>query len=547
MRNGYAGRMVALLLGLVWVPCSVSPLSAGVTADWPQTRAERSNFQETSTYEDVIDFMHALQRHDEFQIEYIGETTEGRRIPLAVMSRPPMRDPSQARRSGRPIIFIQGNIHAGEVEGKEAAQSLMRRLLQEGKQLEQAVFLILPIYNIDGNERFGPVEKNRPGQGGPPLVGVRPNAQGLDLNRDAIKADSPEMRALLEQVYNKWDPDVIMDLHTTNGTRHGYELTYSPPLNPNTESEVLAFTRDRLLPSVRNELRKRWQMETFDYGNAATRDGQRRWETFSEEGRYITNYAGLRNRIGILSEATSYLSFQDRIVATERFVDAVLEELLKRREEVVRLTRQADAHVADSLPGSRLGVRFELAARGVEDVLLERPAPEGQPRRTGRPTDLEAVPLPVYDRFRTVKESEVPHAYLVPASQAATIELLLRHGIIVEALREPWRGSANVFTISEHVVADRPFQNRRLTRLEGEFRGSDVQAEAGWVLVRTAQPLGVLAFHILEPEGLDGAAAWGFIHDLGADRLYPVYKVMNPLHVPTERMRPGSARDETGR
>lgn len=483
---------------------------------WPQTRAERSNYAETSRYADVVQFLHTLQQNGApIRITSMGKSTEGRDMPLVVASRPLMT-PQQAARSGRPILYIQGNIHAGEVEGKEASLHLLRKWCQEKNGvLDRAVVLVAPIYNADGNEKFGPVARNRPGQDGPAEVGVRPNGQGLDLNRDCMKARSPEMQGVLRHVYGTWDPHVVIDLHTTNGTRHGYELTYSSPLNPNTDPGILRFSRDELMPRVRRTLRQRQRMETFDYGNAQ----RNAWHTFGEEGRYVTNYAGLRGRIGVLSEATTYLSFKDRVVATERFVQATVDELLRNSKRVVELCRQADAR---PLP-KELGVRFEAASRGDEEVLLERPQ---QPRPTGRPKDLVKVKMPIYDRFRAARSATVPAAYVFPAEETEALALLQRHGIQVERLAGDATVNAERFLVGEVVQSNQPFQGGRLVRLEGAFKPSTETLPAGSLLVRTAQPLGVLAFQLLEPEGLDGVVAWEFLKTLPeVGKPFPILKL----------------------
>ena len=273
------------------------------TDGWPQTRAERTDYRETSTYQDVIGFIESLQRKGApITVEYIGTSKEGRRMPLVIAAHPMVASPADARRSGKPIIYIQANIHAGEVEGKEAAQAILRRACQEGPGglLDKVILLFDPIYNIDGNEKFGPQAKNRPEQNGPEMVGLRTSGEGFDLNRDGMKAESIEFRAVLDRIWNRWDPDVMMDLHTTDGTRHGYDLTYSPPMNPNTPSGIVRFSRDELLPNIRRQIRKQFGTELFDYGDDTTNNKIRAWRTFGEGGRYMTNYAGLRNRIGIL-------------------------------------------------------------------------------------------------------------------------------------------------------------------------------------------------------------------------------------------------------
>ena len=514
--------------------------------DWPQTRAERSNYNETSHYDDVIAFLHELQiKGAPLSVQSMGKSTDGKEMPLVVASFPPIASPSEARRLGRPVIYIQANIHAGEVEGKEAALAILRRLSQEGPSglLGKIVLLVAPIYNIDGNEKFGPVDENRPEQDGPAMVGVRANGQGLDLNRDAIKAESPETRGVLEHVYNAWDPDVMMDLHTTDGTRHGWELTYAPPMNPNTDPDVLHFSRDVLLPTIRRELNQKFGMLTFDYGNVEGRgDSKRRaWYSYGQEGRYCTHYVGLRGRISILSEATTFIPFKDRVVGTDRFVSAILDYVGLHAKQVLELTRNADARVVswglDPAKAPELGVRFEFASRGDETVLLEHPLPKGSPAPFGRPKALDKVKMPVFDHFKITRTAKFPAAYLIPSGQKEAIALLLRHGIVVERLLQGWKGLTDQFSITTMNVARGAYQGHRLVGLEGKFESTKIDADTGWVLVRTAQPLGVLAFHLLEPESLDGVAAWGFHGKaLAVGQPYPLLKVFEQIHTATERV-----------
>lgn len=495
---------------------------------WPQTRAERTQFKETSTYDDVMYFLHELQKAGApITLKWMGESTEGKPMPLVIASRPLVTSPAQAKASGKPIIYIQANIHGGEVEGKEAALALLRNYCREEKGLlDRAIFLVVPIYNVDGNEKFGPQARNRPGQEGPELVGLRTNGQGFDLNRDCMKAESPEMRGLLKHVY-PWDPDVIFDLHTTDGSRHGYQLTYSPPLHPNTDPEVRKFTQDELLPKIRREALKTG-LRLFDYGNTARRQDKTVWETFGYEGRYVTNYGGLRNRISILSEAMVNQPFDRRVKDTEQFVNSCLVELVRQSKRVMEMSRKADQRVLEmASKAPELGIRFEMADRGEEEVLMEKASAA---KRTGPITDWEPVKMRVFDRFKPTRTAKLPIAYLIPADATKVVDLLRLHGVKVERFVEAWSGSASVFSISEAVVARNAFQGHRMVRLEGKYAERSWTVPAGSYLVRTAQPLGLLAFDLLEAESLDGVGAWGlFGEEWEGVKEFPVGKVFGPV------------------
>ena len=163
---------------------------------WPQTRAEVSDYRETSRYEDVVAFVQALEKRGApVKVGWMGTSVEGRKIPLVVAARPMVSSPEAAHKAGKIVVYVQGNIHAGEVEGKEAAQMLLRSVSQDPKGLlDKMVLVVAPIYNCDGNEKWGEGKRNRGSQDGPEQIGERANGAGLDLNRDCMKAESPEMR-----------------------------------------------------------------------------------------------------------------------------------------------------------------------------------------------------------------------------------------------------------------------------------------------------------------------------------------------------------------
>jgi len=529
---------------------AIGPEALADTDGQPQTRAERTDYQETSHYEDVISFIGNLQtRGAPISVQYIGTSTKGRGIPLVIASRPLVASPAHAHRLDKPVVYVQANIHAGEVEGKEAAQMLLRDLSQEpaGGLLDKIVLLTTPIYNIDGNESWGPQNQNRRYQYGPEIVGIRANGQGLDLNRDYVKVESPEVWAALQHIFTTWDPDVFMDLHATDGTIHGYRLTYSPPLNPDTEAGVLRYTRDELLPNVRKILHKEYSMEIFDYGNTPWRGGELAWYTNEPEPRYGTNYVGLRNRISILSEAMSHLSFRDRVEATYRFVHTILQEVARDGKHVINLTRQADARVIgwglSQETAPPMGVRFDFDIRGEEEVLLEEPASpdklgiEDRSRKPGPPKTIVKVKMPICDRFKATRTSRFPAAYFIPAELPEVAELLLFHGIVVQRLLSDWQGTCESFMIEKIKTTEQPFQGHRLNQLEGRFETLQTKIPSGSYFVRTAQPLGILIFHLLEPESLDGVAAWNFLdRSLSTDKPYPIHKCFEQLNVACERL-----------
>lgn len=327
----------------------------------PQTVAETSNYLSTSRYDDVRSFVAAIQRADEsIRVETFGVSAEGRSLPLVIAGPPGVVDPRSAKASGKPVVFIMANIHAGEVEGKEAAQMLLRDLVSTHRKLrEDLVILIAPIYNADGNERIS--TSHRTTQNGPLNgVGVRENAQELDLNRDYMKLESPEAQALVHNVLDRWDPLLTVDLHTTNGSYHGYQLTFSPTLNPNASEGLIDFERSTLLPLIREQMKKRHGKETYYYGNFVDQlTPEKGWYTFDSRPRFGNNYVGLRNRFVILSEAYSYIDFKARVEVTYEFLHEILDAVQKYGGKMQRIAAKADDEIRRG-KFRKGGVRFEI-------------------------------------------------------------------------------------------------------------------------------------------------------------------------------------------
>jgi hypothetical protein len=501
---------------------------------WAQsTRAERSGYRETSTLADVTAFLDTLafRHHGIIRVEQLATSTEGRDVPVVVASRPLVRDAADARRSGKPIVLIQANIHAGEVEGKEAALILLRELATGDLRplLDSLVLLVVPIYNADGNEAFAPGDTNRPGQNGPARVGRRANGQGLDLNRDYVKQEAPETRAAAALVA-EWDPALFIDLHTTNGSYHGYALTFSPPLNQN-EGPASRFVREQLLPEVRRRMKARHGYETFWYGNFRNQEPDSLvagWETYEGTPRYGTNWIGLRGRMAVLSEAYSNADFRTRVLATRAFVREILGFVAERAAAVKAANAADDRDRPDSVR-----IRSTLAPPTQMEVIAEitKAAGDGSHgfARRERTGTFRTIRMPVFDRFVATRSEPIRAGYLIPPGWPLVIDLLRRHGIVVKQLAGPWRGEIEAFRIDSLRAARRQFEGHRAAFADGEWVTRYGSVADTWFYVGTDQPRGVLAAYLLEPASEDGLVTWNlFDRGLSQGGEAPVLRVRLP-------------------
>ena len=510
-----------------------------------KSRAELTNYEETTRYEEVLNFIAELQRRSSLiRLESFGKSEEGRSLPLMILSDSPISNPRDARGSGKPIVFIMANIHAGEVEGKEAMLHLSRRILFGDLKplLNKLIILIAPIYNADGNEKIS--TNNRTAQNGPIAgVGVRENSKNYDLNRDYIKLDSSEARSLVN-VLNRWDPHLTVDLHTTNGSYHGYHLTYSQPLNPNTGAAILSYHRDKMLPAITKAMLKNHRLRTYYYGNfprftnLPTPGEPTRWEAFTHQPRVGQNYHGLRNRLTILSEAYSYLTFKRRVEVTEKFVEEIFKYAAKNAEEIAQLTKRADDETVrkfSSYETIEQGVEFEMRPLPKRvDILIGEVVKVKNPRSGKEMTAMveekfKPLRMDDYGTFAAKRSVVAPRAYIFKPDKnlEVVIEKLVQHGITVEELTAPVQTEVDVFTIGNVTRSERAFQNHRQMKITGTYKKENMTFPSGSIVVRTAQPLGRLVCYLLEAESDDGLVNWNFLDPyLEKGKIFPVYKIM---------------------
>jgi hypothetical protein len=528
-RSSGKGRLLLLALFALFGALSSLQGQEGAT---PLTAAESSRYRQTTRYDEVVSFVSEIvDRNPNLHLTTMGTSYEGRSLPLVVVG--DVRDPSPegVLETGKARLYVQGGIHAGEISGKEALLILLRELADGEHQhwTDSLVLLIAPLYNADGNERVSPTNRRR--QHGPVEgMGQRSNAMGLDLNRDQMKLDAPESRVLV-RLYTEYDPHLSVDLHTTNGSHHGYHLTYAPPLSPTTPSEIDGFLRGRWLPEVTRAVKAATDWDMYYYGGARAARGDREagWYTFSHQPRYVSNYIGLRNRFGILGEAYSYASFQERIRISYWFTREIIQFAYGNATEI-----QARVARADALPliGDSLGVHFEVqrSAEPVTILMGETVAEEnpitGQNMllRTGTQTPTEMYE---YGTFRPTEWETVPLAYFIPSELENVIDLVGAHGLKTVAGHEAPTGLVlEAFHIDSLTTAEREYQGHRGQTVWGDYGPARTQVPApGTVMVPMDQPLARVAFTLLEPRSDDGLVAWGLLEGvLAVHEEYPILR-----------------------
>ena len=499
----------------------------GLLAGWPQTTHERTVFRRTSTVAEVRTFMEALRSQNPSLLRYhpkgAPRVTETGKPLLA------WRLKGTARDSLR--VYVNANIHAGEVEGKEAIQQVIRELLQ-GKHpalRRNLDLVVMPAYNADGTDALDP--SIRPWQPNPTESGVgrRESALGLDLNRDLMKASAPNTRWLLAML-GDFDPAAVMDLHTTNGSTHGFHLTHGPACTLGADEDLLAFNR-KMLVEVREQL-KAEGMPTYDYGNftpyrPTAEKPPTAWETYDAHPRLLSNYPALRNRLGVLSESYVYRTWPDRISDTRRFVLACLEWMAGHRDEIRAQIHQAQSRWIEGWNRGPVSLPLSAKLKQVERAVFDwvDPIRDEKGRVVGE-KGRTRLDLPSFVGFEGQDFVEAPAGYLVdPAFASTVLPLLQAHGLeVLQGQARPHGLTVLHFQETGRKVSPSAYQGVFTLELQGAWKAEPTlkKLQMIWspadldraLYIPLDQPLGRLAFYLLDPRSTDSLVFWGAFHSV---------------------------------
>ncbi len=526
----------------------VAVMSTLLAFSQPQTVAEKSNFESTSREDDVIDFINQISKKSpDIKVETIGISTEGRQIPLMIIANPMIKSPQQLVNDSRMVLYIQANIHAGEVEGKEASLMFARELLSGTRSdlLKNIIFLICPNFNPDGNEAIS--TKNRSHQNGPKNgVGLRSNGQMLDINRDGMKLETLEMNGLLKNVLLKWDPQVTVDCHTTNGSYHEEPVTFSWMMNCAGDHSLINYMEKQMMPLVSTVLRDNYKVENCFYGEFIDmKNPEKGWIEYASEPRYLTNYIGIRNRLAILNENYVYADFKTRVLGCYALLHSISDYCSTHSVEIKQLIANVDKktiargtnpELTDSFPILYIGkpIDSKVTIKTYEVDVVKEANGEEDYVKTDRKKTVEVPYIATYVPTKNVK---FPYAYLVKLADPMIINLLQRHGIIVGKLTKVQTLNVESFQMTQLEPEKRLNQGHYPHSATGIWKSGQQEFKAGTYIIRTAQPLANLAAYLLEPQSNDGLLTWNFMDryllpqwERGFNP-YPVFKVLHPKKI----------------
>lgn len=537
----YSLSTVAIAVLLVTAGCHRSMHRFQASPDDPvwQTRAERSGYAATGRYDEVVEYcVRIALASPDVSLMSFGRSAQGRDLPLLILSREGAFRPDAARRSSRPLVLIQNCIHPGECAGKDASLALVRDIAitqSHADLLDHANILIMPIFNVDGHERFGP--HSRINQDGPRAMGWRTTATNLNLNRDYMKADAVEMQAWL-RVWTEWMPDLLIDTHTTNGADHRYDLLYATTGQHDIATPLADWLNNELLSHVVPAVEQHgYHMFPYSWPRDRVNLSEGIHAAGGFGGRYSTGYGGLCNRPSILLEAHAHKPYERRVRSTYYFLLHALRTLNAQPGHLRQLTLAADERCAATRGGEEDGqvalrVKHTDASRsivykGLRAYREVSPLTETEVvRYTDEPLDVEA---PLYDQFEVDAAVTPPAAYIIPAQWQEIVHRLNWHGVHYWRLADDMALPIEQTVFEEVSFAERPYECRQIPRYTTRREQVTWTVQAGTIVVPLDQPRSKLAVHLLEADGSDALVAWGLINAIFERKEYYETHVMEPI------------------
>ena len=505
-----------------------------ILKDW-LTHFEKSNQLESPDYENTLKYFQKFADKTPFvNIKTIGLTPQGRELKVIIVSKDKAFSAEQAKKTGKAIVLIQNGIHPGEVEGKDACMLLLREILitkEKQHLLDNTILLIIPVLNVDGHERVSPF--NRPNQNGPKKMGWRTNALNLNLNRDYLKADTPEIKSFLK-LFNEWLPDFMIDNHTTNGADYQYHVTYGIETHQNIDRDLVNWIDKKYLPYLTNKVEGDGFIvgPYMEFKSGTIESGIL---DLPAPPRLSHGYCATQNRVCLLVETHSLKPFANRVFSTKSMMEHTISFVNDNHKEILLLNRSADRQTIKNYLVNKKKFPLVLAGNGKFDKFLfkgfewydEHSEITGSTVRkyTDNPMEVE---IPIFNKANSLKKIIVPAAYLIPPQFSDVIDVIKSHSINFNILNTNKKLKVEKYRFTNVKFAPRPYEGRQLPSFQCNSFSEWIEIEAGTLIVYTNQRQLRVIINLLEPEAPDSFVSWGFFNAFFERKEYAEAYVMEP-------------------
>ena len=505
-----------------------------------QTHFEKSGGTETPRYQETMEYFNRLAQASPYaEMLSFGISPEGRDLGMMIISSDRAFTPEKAKDINKPVIFIQCCIHPGESDGKDAAMMLARDILIHHKYpqlMQDLVTAIIPIFNVDGHERFGPY--NRINQNGPSEMGFRVTSQRLNLNRDFVKADAPEMRDWL-RMYHQWKPHLLIDCHVTDGMDHQYVIAYNIDVHPEFGGAVSSWAKDTFLPAIIPAFEKTGHY-ICPYAGFIDKKAPEKGLRGGVWPPMLSNpYATVRNRAGFLIESHSLKPYKQRVEANYELLRVIMEHLAANPNALMDAVASEDERASSMGCQSAKSTGYPLTFkvdesqgdsilwRGKDFVIQHGPVSGSDYiRYLGDNKDIKTV---YYNDVQPDISIIPPAGYLVPPQWTEVIDVLEIHGAALYRLRKDLTNEFEGYRFTDVKFAASPYEGRQKVSYQVEPVNEKRTFTKGSVFVPLCSPESKIIMQILEPYAPDALVRWGFLNSIFERKEYFESYVMEPM------------------
>jgi len=492
-----------------------------ISDEW-QTYFEKTNYLETPIYKETIDYFKKIEKYSPFaKLISFGKSPEGRELFVMIVSKDKHFTPQTAKKSGKVILMIQNGIHSGEIDGKDASMTLLRDILvtkEKFQYLDNVILMVIPIFNVDGHERFSPY--NRINQNGPKEMGWRVNALNLNLNRDYMKADSPEMKAWLK-LFNAWLPDMFVDCHVTNGADYQYTMTYAVEKDKNVHPILGDWVKNSFIPFFEKEIEEDgFLIAPYVWFKG---DEIRKGIVDGATGPRLSNgYAAIQNKIALLLETHMLKDYKSRVFATYSALDAVIRKLNNESKTVKEIVKNAELQsIKDFINDKKpIPLKYQTGNDGVpflfKGISYRKEPSEISGKEkivyTGEKFEIE---VPLFNKVNVADSVQAPFAYVIPAQFKEVIEIMKLHGIKLQRLTRETKLKVEKYKFDENPTWQRrPYESRISLSAKYNSYFEEVIIPQGTYIACTDQRAFRVLVNLLEPKAPDSFVYWGFFNSI---------------------------------
>lgn len=502
------------------------------------TYFERSGFTETPNYRESIEYYQKLADFSPLaEFKSFGVSPQGRELKFLIVSKEKAFKPTKAKEIHKPIILVINGIHAGEIGGKDASMLLLRDILitkEKRSLIESVTILIVPIFNVDGHQRMG--KYNRINQNGPEEMGWRTTAQNLNLNRDWMKADSPEMRAMLK-LFSDWLPDFTIDTHATDGADYQYTITYSVEKFSNIYSGTANWLKEKFIPAIEKGVQEKgFLVYPYIYlkkWREGLNDGIIDW---ASTPRFSTDYAALQNRPSLLIETHMIKPYKDRVYSTKAMLETTIEFVNTSAAELIELNLEADVFSAENLSKQKKYLHVVFKESGRYEMIdfkgyeYYRDSSKISGSNKLVYTDVKKdFKIKHFNDIVPLDSVMLPKAYLIPKEWSKLVDILEIHGIQVNYLKVDSIFEVTKYRFKNVKFANSSYEGRQRVDLEYDVIREKRTVPSGTFYIPLNQRTIRIIANLLEPKSSDSFIRWGFMNAIFERKEYFEKYVMEKI------------------